>query len=84
MYSIFDNAGVIIYNDDLWIHGYDHYSFLQLTAENPSIKAKYLKNYCASAHIIMTILLKGYKFNNTWDQISFEKRVRNSFISVNY
>ncbi|XP_051719187.1 ectonucleoside triphosphate diphosphohydrolase 8-like [Ctenopharyngodon idella] len=46
-----------------------------LTAENPSIDAKYLKDYCASAHYIMTILLKGYKFNNSWDQISFEKRV---------
>ncbi|KAK9973545.1 hypothetical protein ABG768_024271 [Culter alburnus] len=46
-----------------------------LTAENPAIKAKYLKDYCASAHYIMTILLKGYKFNNTWDQISFEKQV---------
>ncbi|XP_052414693.1 ectonucleoside triphosphate diphosphohydrolase 8 isoform X1 [Carassius gibelio] len=46
-----------------------------LTAENPTIKAKYLKDYCASAHYIMTILLKGYKFNNAWDQISFEKQV---------
>ncbi len=62
------------------MNAYDHYSFLQLTAEKPSIKEKYLKDYCASAHIIMTILLKGYKFNNTWDQISFEKRVRNTVL----
>ncbi|XP_077054325.1 ectonucleoside triphosphate diphosphohydrolase 8 [Siphateles boraxobius] len=46
-----------------------------LTSENPAIKVKYLRDYCASAHYIMTILLKGYKFNNTWDQISFEKQV---------
>jgi len=56
----------------------DRYSFLQLTAENPAIKAKFLRDYCASAHYIMTILLKGYKFNSTWDQISFEKQVRNT------
>lgn len=71
MYSILDSAGV-----------HDGYSFLQLTAENPTIKAKYLKDYCASAHIIMTLLLKGYKFNTIWDQISFQKRVRTSFIIV--
>ncbi|KAL1276053.1 hypothetical protein QQF64_035676 [Cirrhinus molitorella] len=51
-----------------------------LTAENPAIKAKYLKDYCASAHIIMTLLLKGYKFNTTWDKISFQKRVADTDI----
>ncbi|KAI2665278.1 Ectonucleoside triphosphate diphosphohydrolase 8 [Labeo rohita] len=51
-----------------------------LTAENPTIKAKYLKDYCASAHIIMTLLLKGYKFNTIWDQISFQKRVADTDI----
>ncbi|NP_001002379.2 ectonucleoside triphosphate diphosphohydrolase 8 isoform X1 [Danio rerio] len=51
-----------------------------LTAENPSIKPKYLKDYCASGHYITTILLKGYKFNNTWDQISFVKQVADTDI----
>lgn len=60
----------------------DRYSFPQLTAENPTIKAKYLRDYCASAHYIMTILLKGYKFSNTWDQISFEKQVRKTVSSM--
>ncbi|XP_051985638.1 ectonucleoside triphosphate diphosphohydrolase 8-like [Xyrauchen texanus] len=46
-----------------------------LVAQNPSIKAKYLRDYCASAHYIMTILLKGLKFSNIWDQISFEEKV---------
>ncbi|XP_050967800.1 ectonucleoside triphosphate diphosphohydrolase 8 [Labeo rohita] len=55
-------------------------TWTDLTAENPTIKAKYLKDYCASAHYIMTILLKGYKFSNTWDQISFEKRVADTDI----
>ncbi|XP_018960625.1 ectonucleoside triphosphate diphosphohydrolase 8-like [Cyprinus carpio] len=50
-------------------------NWTSLTAENPKTKEKYLKDYCASAHYIMTILLKGYKFNNSWDQISFEKQV---------
>lgn len=48
---------------------------MQLVGEYPKIKEKYLKDYCASAHYIMTILLDGYKFNNTWDKISFEKQV---------
>ncbi|XP_051567667.1 ectonucleoside triphosphate diphosphohydrolase 8-like isoform X1 [Myxocyprinus asiaticus] len=51
-----------------------------LVAQNPSIKAKYLRDYCASAHYIMTILLKGLKFNNTWDQISFEKQVADTAV----
>ncbi|XP_056607602.1 ectonucleoside triphosphate diphosphohydrolase 8 [Triplophysa dalaica] len=50
-------------------------SWIPLVAEYPKIKEKYLKDYCASAHYIMIILLDGYKFNNTWDKISFEKQV---------
>lgn len=51
-----------------------------LLGQFPTIKAKYLKDYCASGHYIMTILLKGYKFNNTWDKISFVKQVADTEI----
>ncbi|XP_067221945.1 ectonucleoside triphosphate diphosphohydrolase 8-like [Chanodichthys erythropterus] len=51
-----------------------------LVVENPSISVITLKDYCASAHYIMTILLKGYKLNNTWDQISFEKQIADTDI----
>ncbi|ROL54700.1 Ectonucleoside triphosphate diphosphohydrolase 8 [Anabarilius grahami] len=51
-----------------------------LVVENPSISVVTLKDYCASAHYIMTILLKGYKFNNTWDQISFVKQIADTDI----
>ncbi|KAI4892748.1 hypothetical protein NFI96_032306 [Prochilodus magdalenae] len=51
-----------------------------LTHEYPTVKEKYLRDYCASAHYIMTILLKGYKFNSTWDQISFVKQAADSDI----
>ncbi|TRY55047.1 hypothetical protein DNTS_003651 [Danionella cerebrum] len=46
-----------------------------LLAENPSVKPKYLRDYCTIAQYIMTILLKGYKFNDSWENISFQKQV---------
>lgn len=48
--------------------------------ENPTVKEKYLRDYCASAHYIMAILLTGYKFNNSWDNISFQKQVADTDI----
>uniref|UniRef100_A0AAR2IZ99 Ectonucleoside triphosphate diphosphohydrolase 8 n=1 Tax=Pygocentrus nattereri TaxID=42514 RepID=A0AAR2IZ99_PYGNA len=51
-----------------------------LQSQYPKVKEKYLRDYCASAHYIMTILLKGYKFNATWDQIYFVKQVADNDI----
>ncbi|KAL6457905.1 hypothetical protein MHYP_G00331350 [Metynnis hypsauchen] len=51
-----------------------------LLSQYPKVKEKYLRDYCASAHYIMTILLKGYKFNATWDQIYFVKQVADNDI----
>lgn len=44
-------------------------------AENPKVKEKLLRDYCASSHYIMTILLKGYNFASSWDKITFQKQV---------
>lgn len=52
--------------------------FSQLVKEYPAVKEKYLRDYCASAHYIMVILLKGYKFETNWEKISFQKQVCNS------
>ncbi|XP_072540650.1 ectonucleoside triphosphate diphosphohydrolase 8 [Salminus brasiliensis] len=51
-----------------------------LLLEYPSVKDKYLRDYCGSAHYIMTLLLEGYKFNATWDQIYFVKQVADNDI----
>lgn len=49
--------------------------FAQLLTEYPDTKEKYLRDYCASAQYIMTILVQGYKFNETWDKIYFQQKV---------
>uniref|UniRef100_A0A8B9L721 Ectonucleoside triphosphate diphosphohydrolase 8 n=1 Tax=Astyanax mexicanus TaxID=7994 RepID=A0A8B9L721_ASTMX len=51
-----------------------------LLSTYPNVKEKYLRDYCASAQYIMTILVQGYKFNATWDQIYFVKQVSDTDI----
>ncbi|CAB1315273.1 unnamed protein product [Coregonus sp. 'balchen'] len=46
-----------------------------------SEKDKYLRDYCASANYIMTVLLDGYKFNQTWGNIYFQRQVADTDIS---
>ncbi|XP_012670444.2 ectonucleoside triphosphate diphosphohydrolase 8 [Clupea harengus] len=55
-------------------------SWNSLLAEYPDTKEKYLREYCASAQYIMTILVQGYKFNETWDKIYFQKKVADTDI----
>ncbi|MBN3299376.1 ectonucleoside triphosphate diphosphohydrolase 8 isoform X2 [Amia ocellicauda] len=44
-----------------------------LQAQYPGQKEQYLRDYCAAAHYITTLLLDGYKFNNsTWNNIIFQ------------
>ncbi|KAJ7999854.1 hypothetical protein DPEC_G00198720 [Dallia pectoralis] len=45
-----------------------------------SDKDKYLRDYCATANYIMTILLDGYKFNETWENIYFQRQVADTDI----
>ncbi|XP_045078975.1 ectonucleoside triphosphate diphosphohydrolase 8-like isoform X1 [Coregonus clupeaformis] len=45
-----------------------------------SVKDKYLRDYCASANYIMTVLLDGYKFNQTWGNIYFQRQVADTDI----
>lgn len=49
--------------------------FAQLLTEYPGTKEKHLRDYCASGQYIRTILVQGYKFNETWDKIYFQKNV---------
>ncbi|XP_062854200.1 ectonucleoside triphosphate diphosphohydrolase 8 [Trichomycterus rosablanca] len=51
-----------------------------LVSEYPKVKEKFLREYCASAQYIMTILLKGYKFTSSWDTITFQKQVADTDI----
>ncbi|XP_063071558.1 ectonucleoside triphosphate diphosphohydrolase 8 [Engraulis encrasicolus] len=51
-----------------------------LLVDYPNVKEKYLRDYCASAQYIMTILVQGYKFNETWDKIYFHKKVADTDI----
>ncbi|XP_066520544.1 ectonucleoside triphosphate diphosphohydrolase 8 [Hoplias malabaricus] len=51
-----------------------------LQSQYQNVPEKYLRDYCSSAQYIMTILLKGYKFNATWDNIYFVKQVANNDI----
>ncbi|XP_030632854.1 ectonucleoside triphosphate diphosphohydrolase 8 [Chanos chanos] len=51
-----------------------------LRAEYPDVREQYLRDYCFAAHYIMTVLLRGYKFNDTWDQIYFYRTVADTDI----
>ncbi|XP_076870569.1 ectonucleoside triphosphate diphosphohydrolase 8 [Brachyhypopomus gauderio] len=62
------------------IESYCNKTWNTLVLEYPNVKEKFLKDYCGSAHYIMTILLKGFKFTATWDQIYFQKQVADSDI----
>ncbi|XP_076125286.1 ectonucleoside triphosphate diphosphohydrolase 8 [Alosa pseudoharengus] len=55
-------------------------SWNTLLVEYPDTKKIYLRDYCASAQYIMTILVQGYKFNETWDKIYFQKKVADTDI----
>lgn len=55
-------------------------SWNTLLAEYPGTKEKYLRDYCASAKYITMILVQGYKFNETWDKIYFQKKVADTDI----
>ncbi|XP_010879361.1 ectonucleoside triphosphate diphosphohydrolase 8 isoform X2 [Esox lucius] len=45
-----------------------------------SDKDQYLRDYCATANYIMTVLLDGYKFNQTWENIYFQRQVADTDI----
>ncbi|XP_035634147.1 ectonucleoside triphosphate diphosphohydrolase 8-like isoform X1 [Oncorhynchus keta] len=45
-----------------------------------TVKDKYLRDYCASANYIMTVLLDGFKFNQTWGNIYFQRQVADTDI----
>ncbi|KAF4079205.1 hypothetical protein AMELA_G00190170 [Ameiurus melas] len=62
------------------IESYCNKTWMTLIAEYPKVKEKYLRDYCCSAHYIMVILLKGYKFETSWDKISFQKQVADTDI----
>ncbi|XP_054854268.1 ectonucleoside triphosphate diphosphohydrolase 8 isoform X2 [Eublepharis macularius] len=56
-------------------------NWAELQSTYPKEKTSHLKNYCASANFILTLLLKGYGFNNdTWDNIAFQMQAANSDI----
>nr|XP_028571491.1 ectonucleoside triphosphate diphosphohydrolase 8 [Podarcis muralis]XP_028571492.1 ectonucleoside triphosphate diphosphohydrolase 8 [Podarcis muralis] len=53
----------------------------ELKSSYSSEKEDHLKNYCASANYILTILLDGYGFRtDTWNNIAFRMRAANSEI----
>ncbi|TVK90548.1 Ectonucleoside triphosphate diphosphohydrolase 8 [Bagarius yarrelli] len=62
------------------IESFCNKNWTTLVAEYPNVKEKYLRDYCFSAHYIMVILLKGYKFGSSWDKISFQKQVADTDI----
>ncbi|XP_015686773.1 ectonucleoside triphosphate diphosphohydrolase 8-like, partial [Protobothrops mucrosquamatus] len=52
-----------------------------LSTSYPREKPFHLKNYCASANYILTLLLDGYGFqNDTWQNIAFQMQASNSDI----
>ncbi|XP_039178871.1 ectonucleoside triphosphate diphosphohydrolase 8 [Crotalus tigris] len=52
-----------------------------LSTSYPREKPFHLKNYCASANYILTLLLDGYGFqNDTWQNIAFQMQAANSDI----
>ncbi|KAK3557370.1 hypothetical protein QTP70_026537, partial [Hemibagrus guttatus] len=57
------------------IQSYCNKTWMTLKLEYPKTSEKFLRDYCFSAHYIMVILLKGYKFGTNWDKISFQKQV---------
>lgn len=57
------------------------FAFLQLRLNYPN--DKYLKDYCARAYYILTLLLDGYGFtDDTWTNIAFRMTVRAKFMRV--
>uniref|UniRef100_A0A4W4F059 Ectonucleoside triphosphate diphosphohydrolase 8 n=1 Tax=Electrophorus electricus TaxID=8005 RepID=A0A4W4F059_ELEEL len=62
------------------IESYCNKTWDTLVLEYPKVKETYLRDYCGSAHYIMTILLKGFKFNDSWDQIYFYKQAEDNDI----
>ncbi|OBS67351.1 hypothetical protein A6R68_04108, partial [Neotoma lepida] len=45
----------------------------------PTVKEKYLNEYCFSGAYILTLLLQGYNFTgNSWDQIHFMGKIEDS------
>ncbi|XP_061459752.1 ectonucleoside triphosphate diphosphohydrolase 8 [Rhineura floridana] len=52
-----------------------------LKSSYPKEKENYLKNYCANANYILTLLLDGYGFrNDTWNNIAFRMQAANTDI----
>ncbi|XP_063172079.1 ectonucleoside triphosphate diphosphohydrolase 8 [Candoia aspera] len=52
-----------------------------LSSSYPGEKTFHLKNYCASASYILTLLLEGYGFqSDTWQNIAFQMQAANSDI----
>ncbi|XP_042334946.1 ectonucleoside triphosphate diphosphohydrolase 8 isoform X2 [Sceloporus undulatus] len=53
----------------------------ELKASYPKQRTDRLRNYCASANYILTLLLDGYGFSNTtWENIAFRMQAANSDI----
>uniref|UniRef100_A0A8D2KRQ5 Ectonucleoside triphosphate diphosphohydrolase 8 n=1 Tax=Varanus komodoensis TaxID=61221 RepID=A0A8D2KRQ5_VARKO len=53
----------------------------QVKSSYPREKEEHLKNYCASANYILTLLLDGYGFSaDTWGNIAFQMQATNSDI----
>ncbi|XP_018584302.2 ectonucleoside triphosphate diphosphohydrolase 8 isoform X1 [Scleropages formosus] len=55
-------------------------SWKTVKAEHPKEKENYLQDYCASAVYMTTILLEGYRFNESWDNIYFQKKAADTDI----
>ncbi|XP_062324876.1 ectonucleoside triphosphate diphosphohydrolase 8 [Osmerus eperlanus] len=55
-------------------------TWASLKTEYPKVKESYLREYCASAHYMRTVLVEGYKFNATWENIYFQRQVADTDI----
>uniref|UniRef100_A0AAY4ACP5 Ectonucleoside triphosphate diphosphohydrolase 8 n=1 Tax=Denticeps clupeoides TaxID=299321 RepID=A0AAY4ACP5_9TELE len=64
----------------LSIESFCNKTWKTLLTEYPKTPEKYLREYCASAQYIMNVLLQGYKFNQSWDKIFFQKQVADTDI----
>lgn len=51
----------------------------EVKASYPTVKEKYLSEYCFSGTYILSLLLQGYNFTGTsWDQIHFMGKIKDS------
>ncbi|XP_034553990.1 ectonucleoside triphosphate diphosphohydrolase 3 [Notolabrus celidotus] len=58
-----------------------HTHWKVLKEEKTWISDRYLRTYCYAAHYVFSLLADGYKFDEkTWNNIKFEKQVKNTSI----